>query len=76
LINSAEDAERFVRALEDPPRGHRSWGPYRAQLNVSGNYVLQANGWTIACPRIETRGHANSLDGQDFFKLIQRQVVE
>jgi 4-hydroxy-2-oxoheptanedioate aldolase len=76
LINSAEDAERFVRALKDPPRGHHSWGPYCAPLNVSGNYVLQANGWTIACPQIETRGHANFLDGQDFFKLIQRQVVE
>src|SRR5262245_59248196 len=33
LINNAEDAERFVRAVKYPPRGHRSWGPYRAQLN-------------------------------------------
>jgi len=36
LINSAEDAERFVRAVKDPPRGHRSWGPYRTQLMFQG----------------------------------------
>src|SRR4249919_1880794 len=55
-INSAEDAERFVRAVKYPPRGHRSWGPYRAQLNLAGDYVSGANDWTIACPQIETRG--------------------
>jgi 4-hydroxy-2-oxoheptanedioate aldolase len=62
LINSAEDAERFVRAVKYPPRGHRSWGPYRAQLNFLGDYVSQANGWTIACPQIETRGALDQLD--------------
>jgi 4-hydroxy-2-oxoheptanedioate aldolase len=61
LINSADDAERFVRAVKYPPRGNRSWGPYRAQLNVT-DYVLQANGWTIACPQIETRGALDQLD--------------
>lgn len=62
LINSAEDAERFVRAVKYPPRGHRSWGPYRAQLYLTGDYVSQANGWTIACPQIETRGALDQLD--------------
>jgi 4-hydroxy-2-oxoheptanedioate aldolase len=61
LINSAEDTERFVSAVKYPPRGIRSWGPYRAQL-FSGSYVAQANGWTIACPQIETRGALDELD--------------
>jgi len=62
MINSAEEAERFVRAVKYPPRGTRSWGPYRAQLDFSGNYVPQANTWTIACPQIETRGALDALD--------------
>ena len=62
LVNSAADAERFVRAVKYPPRGTRSWGPYRAQLNLSGDYVSRANAWTIACPQIETRGALEELD--------------
>ena len=62
LINSADDAERFVRAVKYPPRGTRSWGPYRAQLNLTGGYVPQADGWTIACPQIETKGALDQLD--------------
>jgi len=61
-INSADDAERFVRAVKYPPRGHRSWGPYRAQLNLAGDYVSEANDWTIDCPQIETRGALDQLD--------------
>jgi 4-hydroxy-2-oxoheptanedioate aldolase len=62
LINSADDAERFVRAVKYPPRGIRSWGPYRAQFNLAGDYVSQANQWTIACPQIETKGALDELD--------------
>jgi 4-hydroxy-2-oxoheptanedioate aldolase len=62
LINSAADAERFVRAVKYPPRGTRSWGPYRAQLNLLGDYVSRANAWTIACPQIETKGALEELE--------------
>ena len=62
LIHSAEDAERFVQAVKYPPRGTRSWGPYRAQFNLSGDYVPQANGWTVVCPQIETKGALDELD--------------
>jgi 4-hydroxy-2-oxoheptanedioate aldolase len=61
LIASAADAERFVRAVKYPPQGIRSWGPYRAQFNLP-DYVPKANGWTIACPQIETRGALDELD--------------
>jgi 4-hydroxy-2-oxoheptanedioate aldolase len=62
LINSVEDAERFARAVKYPPHGTRSWGPYRAQLGRAGEYVPRANGWTIACPQIETKGALDQLD--------------
>jgi 4-hydroxy-2-oxoheptanedioate aldolase len=62
LINSAQDAERFVCAVKYPPRGTRSWGPYRAQFNIPGHYVPKANGWTIACPQIETKGALDELE--------------
>lgn len=62
MIDSAEEAERFVRAVKYPPLGSRSWGPYRAQINARQEYVPKANGWTIACPQIETRGALDQLD--------------
>src|SRR5262245_46320429 len=62
MINSAQDAERLVRAVKYPPQGIRSWGAHRARFSISGNYVAQANGWTIACPQIETRGALDELD--------------
>jgi 4-hydroxy-2-oxoheptanedioate aldolase len=61
LIDSAEDAQRLVQATKYPPLGTRSWGPYRAQLNLR-DYVPRANAWTIACPQIETRGALDALD--------------
>lgn len=61
LIHSGDDAERFVRAVKYPPRGVRSWGPNRSQFYLP-DYVSQADGWTIACPQIETRGALDELD--------------
>ena len=62
LIANVEDAERFVQAVKYPPRGNRSWGPYRARLGYEGDYFKTANDWTIACPQIETRGALDQLD--------------
>ena len=62
LIGSVEDAEAFVQAVKFPPRGNRSWGPYRARLDHQGDYFKIANDWTIACPQIETRGALDQLD--------------
>ena len=62
LINTVEDADRFVRAVKFPPRGQRSWGPYRARLDLPGDYFTQANDWTIACAQIETKGALDDLD--------------
>lgn len=54
LVSSPDDAERLVRAVKYPPRGARSWGPYRGKFMVEGDYFPQANDWTIACAQIET----------------------
>jgi hypothetical protein len=62
LIGTVEDAEAFVQAVKYPPRGNRSWGPYRARLDHDGDYFKTANDWTIACPQIETRGALDRLD--------------
>jgi 4-hydroxy-2-oxoheptanedioate aldolase len=45
-----------------PPRGLRSWGPYRVRLDYEGDYFTTANDWTIACPQIETKGALDQLD--------------
>jgi len=45
-----------------PPRGLRSWGPYRARLDYEWDYFTTANNWTIACPQIETKGALDQLD--------------
>jgi len=62
MIETVEDAEAFVRAVKYPPRGLRSWGPYRARLDYEGDYFTTANDWTIACPQIETKGALDQLD--------------
>lgn len=62
LIETAEDAEAVVRSVKYPPRGSRSWGPYRGKFLLEGEYFPQANDWTIACVQIETRGAMDNLD--------------
>ncbi len=62
LINNLDEAEAFVRAVKYPPRGLRSWGPYRARLGHDGDYFSTANDFTIACPQIETKGALDQLD--------------
>jgi len=62
LINNVDEAEAFVRAVKYPPRGLRSWGPYRAKLGYEGDYFTTANAFTIACPQIETKGAVDQLD--------------
>jgi 4-hydroxy-2-oxoheptanedioate aldolase len=62
MIETVEDAETFVKAVKYPPRGLRSWGPYRARLDYEWDYFTTANNWTIACPQIETKGALDQLD--------------
>lgn len=63
LIETAADAEAVVQAVKYPPRGLRSWGPYRGKFHLEGDYFEQADTWTIACVQIETRAALDNLDG-------------
>jgi 4-hydroxy-2-oxoheptanedioate aldolase len=63
LIETAEDADAVVRAVEYPPRGLRSWGPYAGKFLLEGEYFDHANDWSLACVQIETRGAVDNLDG-------------
>lgn len=62
LVASPDDAERLIRAVKYPPRGERSWGPYRGKFLIDGDYFAKANAWTVACVQIETRGAMDQLD--------------
>jgi 4-hydroxy-2-oxoheptanedioate aldolase len=65
MINSVEDARRFVGFCKFPPVGERSWGPGRA-LAWSGldpaAYFAGANDLHLALAMIETRRALDALD--------------
>jgi 4-hydroxy-2-oxoheptanedioate aldolase len=65
MINSGEDARRFVEFTKFPPVGGRSWGP-RAALSLSGYigpaYLHSANGITLSIAMVETRQALDALD--------------
>lgn len=61
LINTAADAERFVRACHYSPRGGRSYGPARGFLYGGADYFAHANRTILTLAMIETNeGFANA----------------
>src|SRR4029079_13677898 len=62
MIETVDDAEAFVKSVKYPRRVLRSGGPYRPRLDFEGDYFTTANGFTIACPQIETRGALDQLE--------------
>jgi 4-hydroxy-2-oxoheptanedioate aldolase len=60
LIATVEDAEAFVQAVKFPPQGNRDWGPQQTRRDQPGSEA--ANGWTIACPQIETKAALDQID--------------
>ena len=62
LVNSAEEAEKAVRACLYPSRGNRSMGPTRAE-RVFGEEYVQGVGDSIQClPMIESLDALNNLE--------------
>ncbi len=60
MINTREDAERFVGACRYPPDGYRSNGAYRGALYGGADYLEHANEEILTFAMIETReGVAN-----------------
>ena len=54
MINTPEDAQRFVRYCRYAPDGDRSFGPVRAGLLHGPGYVKQANDSIITLAMVET----------------------
>ena len=54
MINTAEDAERFVRYCRYAPDGERSFGPVRAGLLHGPGYARQANESVVTLAMVET----------------------
>lgn len=62
MINSREDAERFVGACRYPPQGYRSVGPARASLLYGADYVTRANDFVTTIALIETAEAIERID--------------
>jgi 4-hydroxy-2-oxoheptanedioate aldolase len=65
MVNSLDDARRFVSFVKFPPMGDRSWGP-RHVLPLTGmdaqTYLKEGNGFHLAIAMIETRQALGALD--------------
>jgi 4-hydroxy-2-oxoheptanedioate aldolase len=62
MVNTAEQARRFVAATLYAPRGCRSVGPLRAAMYAGVGYLEQANGQVLSLAMIETREAMDNLD--------------
>jgi 4-hydroxy-2-oxoheptanedioate aldolase len=62
MVNTAEEAARFVSYLRYPPAGQRSFGPTRVSFSAGANYAAEANGEILALAMIETADGMRNLD--------------
>jgi 4-hydroxy-2-oxoheptanedioate aldolase len=62
LINSKEDAEKFVHYCRYSPRGGRSYGPARASVYAGADYFDNANTIVLTLAMIETVQGLNALE--------------
>lgn len=62
MINTAEDAARFVAWTSYPPDGVRSFGPLRANLYHGPDYYASANRTIVRFAMVETRAALDNLD--------------
>ncbi|MGI9383921.1 MAG: HpcH/HpaI aldolase family protein [Methyloligellaceae bacterium] len=62
MINTRDEAERYVAACRYPPLGARSFGPARAVLYGGADYHQHANDEVLLFAMIETRTALDNLD--------------
>ncbi|MES3000335.1 MAG: aldolase/citrate lyase family protein [Pseudomonadota bacterium] len=62
MVNTAEQAKRFVAATRYAPLGNRSVGPLRAAMYAGAGYMDQANDQVLSLAMIETREAMDNLD--------------
>jgi 4-hydroxy-2-oxoheptanedioate aldolase len=61
MVNTREEAEKFVGACRYAPRGYRSSGPIRATLYGGPDYQQKADDEILAIAMIETREAVKNL---------------
>jgi 4-hydroxy-2-oxoheptanedioate aldolase len=64
LINTPDDAARFVGACKFAPEGYRSVGPTRAMMAYGPRYIQESNPVVVTLAMIETRealGNAEAI---------------
>ena len=62
MVNTREDAQRFVAWTNYAPRGARSFGPIRAALYGGADYAQYADKTLVRFAMIETREALDNLD--------------
>jgi 4-hydroxy-2-oxoheptanedioate aldolase len=62
MVNTREEAERFVGACRYAPDGNRSFGPYRAYDGGSAKYFEEANQDIVTFVQIESMQAMSNLD--------------
>lgn len=62
MVNTAEEAARFVSYLRYPPLGTRSFGPTRVAFAAGASYGAEANDNILAFAMIETADGMANLD--------------
>mgnify|MGYP003309657494 FL=1 len=62
MINTREDAERFVSYCRYAPQGTRSFGPGRAVLYAGNDYAMRANETILTLAMIETQKALDNLE--------------
>ena len=63
MINTREDAEKFVSYCRYAPQGTRSFGPGRAVFYAGNDYSMKANETILTLAMIETQKALDNLDG-------------
>jgi 4-hydroxy-2-oxoheptanedioate aldolase len=64
MVNTPEEAGRFVAAAQYPPLGSRSFGPIRAALyaRTDPSYLVAANEDVVCLAQLETRQALDNLE--------------
>jgi len=62
MVNSREEAARFVSYMRYPPHGVRSFGPTRVTYSAGADYGQKADGEVVGFAMIETAEAMKNLD--------------
>ena len=62
MLETAEEAEEISRCFRYPPRGYRSWGPWRAAMTIPEYSPEVGDRRALCLVQIETRSAMRNID--------------